>query len=63
MNDQQIYIFGMVAKGLIEALGMMSDNLQRLQHGETIAYDSKAFEEVIKDNGIYHNAIIGYLKE
>jgi hypothetical protein len=47
MNDQEVIAFGCIARALILSLGMMSENLQRIQRGESIAYPYDAFDTVI----------------
>lgn len=59
--NNQIYTFGMVVKTLVDAMGMMSDNLQRFQNGESMAYPSDAFTNLILENCCHHNGIVSNL--
>ncbi len=43
---------------LIEAMGMMSENIERANRGESLAYTEEAFNKVVKDNGIDYNSVI-----
>ncbi len=63
MDANAAYIIGMAANALIEAMGMHADNQHRLSRGETIAYDEKAFQELIERTGIHHNGIVSMLRE
>ena len=65
MNEEQkaAYVNGMAIGGLIEAFGMMSDNMQRQYKGEAMAYDEKAFYKLMENRGLHHNAIIGLFRE
>lgn len=55
---EQVYLLGMFAQGVIRAMGMMSENMQRVQLGQSIAYNDKAFNDLIEELGIHHNAIV-----
>ena len=65
MNESQeaAYIMGMAVGGLIEAFGMMSDNMQRHYKGEAMAYDEKAFYKLMEDRGLHNNAIVSFFQE
>lgn len=43
---------------LIEAMGMMSDNIERVKRGESLAYTEDSFMKLIQDNGITYNDVI-----
>ena len=43
---------------LIEAMGMMSENIERANRGESLAYTEEAFNKVVTDNGIDYNSVI-----
>lgn len=43
---------------LIEAMGMMSENIERANRGESLAYTEEAFNKVVRDNGIDYNSVI-----
>lgn len=38
---------------LIEAMGMMSENIERANRGESLAYTEEAFNKVVMNNGGY----------
>jgi len=60
VTDEQkaAYIMAQSVSALVEALGMISTNLDRLQNGMTIAYDDAAFLQLQKDYVLTHNAVI-----
>ena len=43
---------------LIEAMGMMSENIERANRGESLAYTEEAFNKVVRDNGIDYNSVM-----
>ena len=43
---------------LITAMGMMSENMQRVQRGEPMTYVMDDFEKLMINNGLHHNAVI-----
>ena len=44
--------------GEIEAMGMMSENIERANRGESLAYTEDQFMRLIQDNGITYNDVI-----
>jgi len=58
MTDGQkaVYQFNMGVCALVEALGMISENMQRASLGHSMAYDDKAFFGLIEQYGIHVNA-------
>lgn len=42
---------------------MLAENKARESQGYAQAYDENAFEEVIKEQGVYHNALITNLNQ
>ncbi len=52
------YGITMAAQALVEALGMLSENLQRMHRGESMAYTEISFNNLINKHGIHHNAVI-----
>jgi hypothetical protein len=56
------YVNAMVACAMIEAMGMQAENSQRSHLGLSMAYDDKAFNDVIEKYGIHHNAVLGALQ-
>lgn len=43
---------------LIQAIGMMSENIERANRGESLAYTEDSFMKLIQDNGITYNDVI-----
>lgn len=43
---------------LIEAMGMMSENIERADRGESLAYTEEAFNKVVMNNGIDYNSVM-----
>lgn len=58
MERQAAYIIAKAITALISAIGMHAENMQRAHRGESIAYDSLSFEQLIVEQGISENQII-----
>lgn len=43
---------------LIEVMGMMSENIERANRGESLAYTEEAFNKVVMNNGIDYNSVM-----
>ena len=43
---------------LIEAMGMMSENIEIANRGENLAYTEEAFNKVVMNNGIDYNSVM-----
>lgn len=43
---------------LIVAMGMMSENIERANRGESLAYTEEAFNKVVMNNGIDYNSVM-----
>ena len=43
---------------LIEAMGMMSENIERANRGESLAYTEEAFNKEVMNNGIDYNSVM-----
>lgn len=43
---------------LIEAMGMMSENIERANRGESLEYTEEAFNKVVMNNGIDYNSVM-----
>lgn len=43
---------------LTEAMGMMSENIERANRGESLAYTEEAFNKVVMNNGIDYNSVM-----
>lgn len=60
-NDEIMKAAQLIANSsaaLIEAMGMMSENIERANKGESLAYTEDHFMKVIQDNGITYNNVI-----
>ena len=47
---------------MIEAMGMVADNQQRLHRGEPLAWDKESFDRLPLTYGIHWNAAIGMMR-
>ena len=65
MNEELLrdvaYIQGQCACAIVEALGMIAENMQRQQQGLSMAYTKDAFDNLMAEYSISHNAVIGLL--
>ena len=61
-EQQAAYIFAQSTSALIEAIGMLSDNLERSRRGESHAWCSEEFNNLIDKHGISHNAVLTLFK-
>lgn len=61
-NERAAYIMSQSACAIVQALGMMSDNLQRLHRGESIAYPVEVFVDSCQNLGITHNQVMAYFQ-
>ena len=52
------YGITMAVQALIEAMGMMAENQQRIHRGESLAYTEVSFNALIAKHGIHHNSIM-----
>lgn len=60
-NDEIMKAAQLIANSsaaLIEAMGMMSENIERANRGESLAYTEDHFMKVIQDNRITYNNVI-----
>lgn len=60
-NDEIMKAAQLIANSsaaLIEAMGMMSENIERANKGESLAYTEDQFMKLIQDNGITYNNVI-----
>jgi hypothetical protein len=55
-NAQDLVYFKMqMLQAEIEMQGMIAENKQREHRGESLAYDEKAFFDLIEKHNIHHN--------
>lgn len=60
-NDEIMKAAQLIANSsaaLIEAMGMMSENIERANRGESLAYTEEAFNKVVMNNGIDYNSVM-----
>lgn len=60
-NDEIMKAAQLIANSsaaLIQAIGMMSENIERANRGESLAYTENQFMKLIQDNGITYNDVI-----
>ena len=60
-NDEIMKAAQLIANSsaaLIEAMGMMSENIERANRGESLAYTEETFNKVVEDNGIDYNSVM-----
>lgn len=60
-EDRRAYLQAQSSCALIHAMGMLSENLQRLHRGESIAYAEEAFTNLAMSYGLEHNQVMAYL--
>ena len=58
-NQKAAYIIAQSVSAYAEIESMKALNIYRDRQGETIAYDEKAFLDVIEKYGIHHNGVLG----
>ena len=62
MDDNKIMVAAKLiansSAALIEAMGMMSENIERANRGESLAYTEEAFNKVVMNNGIDYNSVM-----
>jgi hypothetical protein len=56
-------LFSQSVCAMLRGFGMMSENLQRLHRGESIAYTEEVFEKTIIEFGIGWNDAVRQLRE
>ena len=62
-EQQAAYVFAQSVSALIEAMGMISDNMDRARKGESQAWDNEEFNNLIVKYGIHHSAVIGLYQQ
>jgi len=58
-EQQAAYVFSQSTSALIEALGMLSENLDRARRSESPAWCNEVFNNLIDKYGISHNVVVG----
>lgn len=60
MTDEQKAAYVMAQAAIMNATvtGMIAENYTRMSRGESLAYGEEAFQELINNSGIHHNACI-----
>lgn len=62
-EQQAAYVIAQSASALIEAVGMMSDNLQRMRRGEALVWDNDDFSSLISKYSIGHNDVLSLYQQ
>ena len=62
-NQQAAYVMAQSASALIEAMGMLSENMQRVKNGESLAWNDDEFNSLITKYGIGHNDVLGFYQQ
>ncbi len=62
-NGRAALLFSQSVCAMLRGLGMMSENLQRVHRGESIAYTDEMFEKVITEFGVGWNSAVLLLRE
>ena len=63
MTEEQrlVYVRGMLLQAEIEMQAMIAANKEREADGKSLAYDEKAFMDLIERQGVHHNALVSEL--
>lgn len=56
------YVQAMASCAVVEALGMLAENMARGQRGESPAYGEEQFQCLIERYGIHHNAVVALMR-
>jgi len=64
MDEMQraAYVISQAACLMAETAGMQAENQMRKHRGEAPAYCEKEFQDLILRSGMYHNAVVEYLR-
>ena len=62
-EQQAAYVFSQSVSALIEALGMLSDNMDRARKGESQAWSNDEFNNLTNKYCIGHNAVLGFYQQ
>ena len=57
-EQQAAYVNAQAACAILEALGMISENIESVSRQETIPHSLNKFKELIYTYGIGHNAVL-----
>lgn len=58
MKENKVWLLADAAAALVEAMGMMAENMDREQRGEPIAYKEDNFNAILDNRGLRYNDII-----
>lgn len=58
-EQQAAYVFSQSASALIEAMGMLCENIERARRDESLAWNNEEFTGLIDKYGISHDAVLG----
>ncbi len=62
-TERAAYVITQAIAALVEALGMISENMDRMSRGETMAYREEDFDCLFHKYLIGHNSVIGQLRQ
>lgn len=62
MEDNKVKLLADASAALVEAMGLMAENMDREQRGESIAYKEDNFNAILDNRGLWHNDIIERLR-
>ncbi len=63
MTRNEIYTYGLIVRGLIEAMGMVAENENDKFMATCPTFTHKDFIEVADKYGIHHNALITNMED
>lgn len=61
-EQEAAYVISQSVCALVEALGMMSENMQRVHRNESLIYVDIAFFDLITRYGIHPNAVLEVMR-
>jgi len=62
MEDNKVWLLADAAAALVEAMGMMVENRDREQRGESVAYKEDSFNAILDNRRLWYNDIIERLR-
>ena len=62
-EQKAAYVFAQSVSALIEAMGMLSENLYRIKIGESPAWATDEFRGLVDRYGITHNDVLGLFQQ
>jgi len=62
VNEQMLIVFSSAVRALVRTAGMVCENAQRKNRGESMAYVEEDFQKVIVEEGLSWNQVIETLR-